>query len=147
MKRRTSLLLLLAVLGCGHATPVRPTTAAAPAGSPATTSKAYLVGVWTRSDDSYAAAAHGAEAWRLRLGERDGSDGVFETGTITGGRFVATPNPGPSGGGYVKGWTRDGDVLTLALDGAEEPLTMVIDGPDRWRFDHGYLVRRADVAP
>jgi hypothetical protein len=134
--RRLLLALSLTVAAC--ATP----PVARPRPPVVLTSKAYFVGTWRRGAGSYAAAAKGDEAWRLTMGGRDRDDGVFATGQLVKGKFRSEPNRGPSGPGYTKGWRREGDTLTLDLDGASEDLIVVIDGPDRWRFEGGYFVRQ-----
>ena len=56
---------------------------------------------------------------------------------------MAQPNVGPSGRAYHLGWrVEEMTQVHLLLDGAEEDMPVVIEGPDRFRSGDRYFVRR-----
>jgi len=89
-----------------------------------------FVGVFTTSTVSYDDALASSDAVRFS------ADGTFVRGTWEAAEatFVAAPHDGPSPG-FVARWevataTR---TFTFHLDGADESVPYIMDGPDRWR--------------
>ena len=109
--------------GCGASPVTKPATVQAPADD-----TTYLVGVWSSSTTSYAAAAASGDAVRLDR------DGTLHDGSWKAGAFSAIPNPGPSPN-FVAKFDIDHAAGTIhfALDGADEYAHYTLEPPDHWK--------------
>lgn len=116
-------LAFLLLAGCGGSARVAPPKAAR-------SDHERVVGTWTTSTESYAAATSATTAVRFR------ADGVLQNGTWKTS-FVAEPNPGPSGPSFVARWELDPATHTLRflLDGAEESASYVLETNARLRTE------------
>lgn len=123
---RAYLVSLLLLLGaCGSAQ-----HPAGSAGSAAVVDdRAWVIGTWTTSTTSWAAAERSNDATRF------GKDGALEHGTWADAKLVLVPSPGPSGPSFVARYVLDPKSRTISfqLDGAEEQATYSVEGPNRWK--------------